>query len=123
MSKLFHVPAIAPEGLVIRRVGHSRLKARGFHDSNAAAQTVPKAAFLRCSSAAAAVAVLVRGSQINVTTKSGTNQIHGSAFEFVRNSALGAKNFFDSGSKPIPPFKHNQFDGTIGGPLVIRLKW
>src|SRR5882724_676451 len=47
-------------------------------------------------------------SQINVTTKSGTNQIHGSAFEFLRNSALDAKNFFDSGSKPIPPFKRNQ---------------
>jgi hypothetical protein len=58
-------------------------------------------------------------SQINVTTKSGTNQIHGSAFEFLRNSALDAKNFFDSGSAPIPPFKRNQFGGTIGGPLVI----
>ena len=58
-------------------------------------------------------------SQINVTTKSGTNQLHGSAFEFLRNSALDAKNFFDSGSAPIPPFKRNQFGGTVGGPLVI----
>jgi hypothetical protein len=58
-------------------------------------------------------------SQINVTTKSGTNQVHGTAFEFLRNSSLDAKNFFDSGSKPIPPFKRNQFGGTIGGPVVI----
>src|ERR1041384_3813473 len=58
-------------------------------------------------------------SQINVTTKSGENQVHGTAFEFLRNSALDAKNFFDSGSKPIPPCKRNQFGGTIGGPVVI----
>jgi hypothetical protein len=58
-------------------------------------------------------------SQINVTTKSGTNQVHGTAFEFLRNSALDAKNFFDSGAKPIPPFKRNQFGGTIGGPVTI----
>ena len=58
-------------------------------------------------------------SQINVTTKSGTNQVHGTAFEFLRNSALDAKNFFDSGSKPIPPFKRNQFGATLGGPVVL----
>ena len=58
-------------------------------------------------------------SQINVTTKSGTNDIHGAAFEFLRNSDLDAKNFFDSPAKPIPPFKRNQFGATIGGPVWI----
>jgi hypothetical protein len=58
-------------------------------------------------------------SQINVTTKSGSNQVHGSAFEFLRNADLDAKNFFDSGTKPIPPFKRNQFGATLGGPVVL----
>src|SRR5207302_10395692 len=49
-------------------------------------------------------------------TRSGTNQIHGSAYEFLRNSKLDARNYFDVGS--IPPFKRNQFGGTIGGPIV-----
>ena len=57
--------------------------------------------------------------QINVTTKSGTNQFHGSAFEFLRNSALDAKNFFDSPTRPIPPFKRNQFGAVLGGPVLI----
>jgi hypothetical protein len=56
--------------------------------------------------------------QINVTTKSGTNQIHGSLFEYHRNEALDAKNFFDSKIDPIPPFERNQFGGTVGGPVV-----
>jgi hypothetical protein len=58
-------------------------------------------------------------SQVNVTTKSGTNALHGSVFEFLRNAQLDAKNYFDSGTKPIPPFKRNQFGATIGGPVVI----
>lgn len=58
-------------------------------------------------------------SQVNVTTKSGTNQYHGTLFEFLRNSSLDAKNFFDSPTKPIPPFKRNQFGGTLGGPVII----
>jgi hypothetical protein len=56
------------------------------------------------------------GGVVNAITRSGTNQIHGSAYEFLRNSALDAKNYFDSGT--IPPFKRNQFGGTIGGPIV-----
>ena len=56
--------------------------------------------------------------QINVTTKSGGNVVHGSAFEFLRNSALDAKNFFDPPSLPIPAFRRNQFGGTVGGPIV-----
>src|SRR5215471_12384896 len=62
--------------------------------------------------------------QINVSTKSGTNAIHGAAFEFVRNSALDAKNFFDRGDKPIPPFKRNQYGVTANGPIIKnRLFW
>lgn len=56
--------------------------------------------------------------QINVTTKSGTNQLHGSAFEYFRNERLDAKNFFDSKTEPIPPFTRNQYGGTVGGPIL-----
>src|SRR5205807_2839265 len=56
------------------------------------------------------------GGVVNAITRSGTNQIHGSAYEFFRNSKLDAMNYFDVGK--IPPFKRNQFGGTIGGPIV-----
>jgi len=56
------------------------------------------------------------GGVVNAITRSGTNQIHGSAYEFLRNSALDSKNYFDVGK--IPPFKRNQFGGAIGGPIV-----
>src|SRR5205807_1797979 len=56
------------------------------------------------------------GGVVNAITRSGTNQIHGSAYEFLRNSRLDAMNYFDVGK--IPPFKRNQFGGTIGGPIV-----
>lgn len=56
---------------------------------------------------------------INVTYKSGTNELHGTAYEFLRNSAFDAKNFFDSAKDPIPPFKLNQFGFNVGGPVVI----
>jgi|HubBroStandDraft_6_1064221.scaffolds.fasta_scaffold05225_5 hypothetical protein len=58
------------------------------------------------------------GGVVNAITRSGTNQIHGSAYEFLRNSKLDAKNYFDDPTAPIPPFKRNQFGGTIGGPIV-----
>src|SRR6202008_1268088 len=56
------------------------------------------------------------GGVVNAITRSGTNQFHGSVYEFLRNSALDAKNYFDQGT--IPPFRRNQFGGTIGGPIV-----
>jgi hypothetical protein len=58
------------------------------------------------------------GGVVNAVTRSGTNQIHGSAYEFLRNSKLDAKNYFDDPTTPIPSFKRNQFGGTLGGPIV-----
>ncbi len=55
------------------------------------------------------------GAQVMVVTQSGTNVLHGSLFEFLRNSAMDARNFFDQGSAP--PFRRNQFGGALGGPL------
>jgi hypothetical protein len=56
------------------------------------------------------------GGQINVLTKSGTNALRGSAYEFHRNDALDAPNYFDVAGKP--DFTRNQFGGAFGGPLV-----
>src|SRR6185369_4417290 len=58
------------------------------------------------------------GAVINVVTRSGTNTLHGSLFEFVRNNVFDAKNFFDSAGAPIPPFRQNQFGGSLGGPVM-----
>ena len=58
------------------------------------------------------------GAQVSVVTQSGTNQFHGSAFEFLRNSSLDARNFFDyPRGLRIPPFQRNQFGGGAGGPI------
>ena len=57
--------------------------------------------------------------QVNVSTKSGTNQFHATLFEFIRNSALDAKNYFDRPDRPIPPFKRNQYGLTVDGPVFI----
>jgi outer membrane receptor protein involved in Fe transport len=57
------------------------------------------------------------GGIINAITRSGTNKLHGNLFEYLRNSALDAKNYFDPGTDRIPPFKRNQFGGTLGGPI------
>ncbi len=59
------------------------------------------------------------GAVMNVTIKSGTNDFHGSVYEFLRNSKLDAKNFFDPPTGPTPPFKQNQFGAAVGGPVVI----
>src|SRR5262249_15136335 len=58
-------------------------------------------------------------SVINVTFRSGTNDLHGAAYEFLRNSAFDAKNFFDSATAPIPPFRMNEFGANLGGPVYI----
>jgi hypothetical protein len=55
------------------------------------------------------------GAQINIVTASGSNQVHGNAYEFLRNSALDARNFFDQGQ--IPNFERNVFGGSLGGPV------
>src|SRR6266852_984205 len=55
------------------------------------------------------------GGQVIIVTQSGTNQWHGAVFEFLRNNALDAPNFFDQGSAP--PFQRNQFGASAGGPL------
>ena len=60
----------------------------------------------------------VAGGVVNAVTKSGTNQLHGSAFWFLRNDNLDAKNFFDVQDQPIPEFRRNQFGGALGGPIV-----
>ncbi len=56
------------------------------------------------------------GGQISIVTQSGSNQWHGSVYEFLRNNALDARNFFDAGSSA-PPFKRNQFGASVGGPI------
>lgn len=57
------------------------------------------------------------GGQINVATRSGTNEFHGVLYEYLRNAKLDAKNFFDIPTAPIPPYKRNQFGGSFGGPI------
>ena len=57
------------------------------------------------------------GGVINLTTRSGTNEFHGTAFEFLRNEALNARNLFAAGTRK-PVFRRNQFGYVLGGPLV-----
>src|SRR5215469_7088548 len=55
------------------------------------------------------------GGQVSIVTASGTKKLHGTLYEFLRNSDLDARNFFDQGS--IPQFQRNEFGGALGGPL------
>src|ERR1700733_3357792 len=57
------------------------------------------------------------GGTVVVETKSGTNQLHGSAYEFLRNGDLDATSFFSVG-QPKPPYHQNEFGGTLGGPVL-----
>ena len=60
------------------------------------------------------------GGVINVVTKSGTNQFHGTGYDFLRNSKLDANNFYaNRAGRPKSAFKRNQFGGTVGGPVWI----
>jgi hypothetical protein len=58
------------------------------------------------------------GAIINAVSKSGTNAFHGDLYEFLRNSALDAKNYFDDPLAPIPAFQRNQFGAAVGGPIL-----
>jgi hypothetical protein len=60
---------------------------------------------------------LVSGAQVNIVSRSGSNRFAGTAYEFFRNSALDAENYFDDPARPIPPFRQNQFGAALGGPI------
>lgn len=60
------------------------------------------------------------GGQVNVVSRSGTRRFHGSAYEYLRNNAMDARNFFDPAGQPTPPYRRSQFGGTLGGPLPGR---
>ena len=59
------------------------------------------------------------GAIVNIATRSGTNDFHGELFEFFRNDALDARNFFTFTSSKPPPFKRNQFGVAVGGPVLL----
>src|SRR5579864_4416357 len=59
------------------------------------------------------------GAIVNAVIKSGTNQLHGSAWEFLRNNKLDGRNYFDDPTKPVPQYQQNQFGATFGGPIVL----
>lgn len=58
------------------------------------------------------------GAQVNVILKSGTNSLHGTAYEFFRNGALDARNFFAPQNEPAPKYQRNQFGFSAGGPII-----
>ena len=58
------------------------------------------------------------GATVDVITKSGTNAYHGSAFEFLRNNDMDARNFFNAAGTPQPEYRQNQFGGSMGGPII-----
>jgi len=58
------------------------------------------------------------GAVVNIVTKSGTNALHGELFEYFRNNALDARNFFNTTDQRRAPFHNNQFGGALGGPIV-----
>src|SRR5688572_16940613 len=58
------------------------------------------------------------GAVVNIATRSGANEFHGELFEFFRNDALDARNYFTLTSSEPPPFKRNQFGGQLGGPII-----
>ena len=58
------------------------------------------------------------GGVVNFISRSGTNDFHGGLFHFFRNNALDARDFFNTKPNPQPPFRMNQFGGTLGGPII-----
>ena len=66
----------------------------------------------------------VAGGVVAAVTKSGTNNLHGNVYEFFRNDALNANNYFlNQVGAPRPPYKRNQFGGTLGGPVIKDRMW
>ena len=59
------------------------------------------------------------GAIVNIATRSGTNDFHGELFEYFRNDAFDARNFFDFTSRKAHPFKRSQFGGSVGGPVFL----
>ncbi len=57
------------------------------------------------------------GAIVNIATRSGSNAFHGELFEFIRNNALDARNFFNPVGQPMSPFQRNQFGANFGGPI------
>ena len=95
------------------------LKPFGTHALNARLERVHRVIIHACGlegSYQARRVVEFAGGQISLVTMSGTNEFHGTLFEFVRNSAFDARNFFDQTSGPAP-FKRNQFGGSAGAPI------
>jgi hypothetical protein len=60
---------------------------------------------------------ITSGAQVNIASRSGANRFSGTAYEFLRNSALDAKNFFDDPTRSIPPYRQNEFGASLGGPI------
>lgn len=60
------------------------------------------------------------GAQVNVVSRSGTRQFHGTLYHYLRNDALDARNFFDPVGESIPPYRRHQFGTAVGGPLAAR---
>jgi hypothetical protein len=58
------------------------------------------------------------GAQISIVTKSGTNQYHGSLYDYIRDEEFDARNYFDMPPLPKPPVRQNDFGGTLGGPII-----
>jgi outer membrane receptor protein involved in Fe transport len=58
------------------------------------------------------------GGHVNVVTRAGSNEFRGTAFEFLRNDAFDSRNYFAPEDEPVPPFRQNQFGGSLGGPIV-----
>ena len=57
------------------------------------------------------------GAQVNIALKSGTNAFHGTAYEFFRNAALDAKNYFERAASGAARYQRNQFGYSLGGPV------
>ena len=79
------------------------------------AMSKPSTRFKISTNAYSAESGRALGGTVNVSIKSGSNDVHGTVFHFLRNEKLDARNFFDPADKP--PFKRNQFGFAVGGPI------